>query len=110
MDRITFRITEDHLKLLGRMYIGWDDCEFGAPAVDCKRPYGNSDVYGDIAEILGIEPDGDSEFSDADRERMHTLHSEMRRVLQIGVRVGYFKVGDYHADRYSQDWQPTEGS
>jgi hypothetical protein len=36
------------------MYITWDDCEFGAPACDCKRPYGNSDVYGDMAEILGL--------------------------------------------------------
>jgi hypothetical protein len=50
-----FTVTEDHLKLLRRAYIGWDDCEFGAPGIDPKRPYGNSDVIGDIAEILGEE-------------------------------------------------------
>lgn len=33
-----FVVTEDHLKLLAQMYVRWEDCEFGAPAIDCKRP------------------------------------------------------------------------
>ena len=48
-----FRLKEEHLTLLRRMYVYWEDCEYGAPAVDCKRPYGNSGVESDIAEILG---------------------------------------------------------
>ena len=48
-----FELTEEHIKLLRQMCVSWDDCEFGAPAIDCKRPYGNSDVYSDIAKILG---------------------------------------------------------
>lgn len=36
-----------------------DDCEYGAIGVDCKRPFGNSDVEGDILEIIGQEPEGD---------------------------------------------------
>lgn len=36
-----------------------DDCEYGAIGVDCKRPFGNSDVEADILEILGAEPEGD---------------------------------------------------
>ena len=52
-----FTVTDDHLKLLARTFIDYDGwTEFGAPEVDPKLPYGNSDVYDDIAEILGIAP------------------------------------------------------
>lgn len=36
-----------------------DDCEYGAIGVDCKRPFGNSDVQGDILELVGAKPEGD---------------------------------------------------
>jgi hypothetical protein len=36
-----------------------DNCEYGAIGVDCKRPFGNSDVEGDILEIIKVEPEGD---------------------------------------------------
>lgn len=49
-------ITAEHIKLLNRMTIDWDgECEYGAPACDFKRPYGNSDVDTDVSEILGRE-------------------------------------------------------
>lgn len=34
-------------------------CEYGAIGVDCKRPFGNSDVEGDILEIIEAKPEGD---------------------------------------------------
>src|SRR5262245_17189804 len=49
-----FTVTDEHLRLLRRAYVFWDETEFGAPGINAKRPYGNSDVYGDIAEILGL--------------------------------------------------------
>lgn len=54
----TFEVKEEHIKLLRSAYTSWDDCEFGAPAIDCKRSYGNSDVLGDMAEILNISLTG----------------------------------------------------
>jgi hypothetical protein len=36
-----------------------DNCEYGGIGVDSKRPFGNSDVEGDILELLGAEPEGD---------------------------------------------------
>lgn len=36
-----------------------DNCEYGAIGVDCKRPFGNSDVEADILEMLGCAPAGD---------------------------------------------------
>lgn len=49
-----FTVKPDHLKLLKKMCVGWRDCEFGAPEIDPKRPYGNSGVYGDIGQIQRI--------------------------------------------------------
>lgn len=48
-------VTENHLKLLKKLYVGWDDTEFGAPCIDPKRPFGNSNVFSDMAQILGFE-------------------------------------------------------
>jgi len=40
-----FELKQVHLDLFKEMYVDWDDCEFGAPAINPKRPYGNSDVF-----------------------------------------------------------------
>ena len=34
------------------------DCEYGSIGVNCKRPFGNSDVEGDILEIIGAVMEG----------------------------------------------------
>lgn len=83
---LEFTVCPEHMKLLARTYIGWEDSEFGAPAVDPKRPYGNSYVYGDIAKTLGIAPTEDDGFSGAQKADMRRLHEEMQTVLQILVR------------------------
>lgn len=48
------------------------ECEYGAPGLDPKRPFGNSDVERDILVLLDIDPEGkegDAEsFSDRQRE------------------------------------------
>jgi hypothetical protein len=105
-----FTVTEEHLKLLRHAVIRWQGDEFGAPEVDPKRPYGNSSVYPDIAEILGIQPDGDDyePFSEALRERMDKAHRGTEKALQIAVRTGSFEAGDYIAPRYSRDWKKAE--
>ena len=35
------------------------ECEYGGIGIDCKRPFGNSDVESDILEIIGAKPEGD---------------------------------------------------
>lgn len=113
MPATTFTVTDDHLRLLDRINIGYDDStEFGAPEVDPKRPYGNSDVYGDIGEILGVQPDGEDdwgpEFSDAQRERFRRIHRDMETVLQILVRHRSIRAGVYRrSSPYGVDWAPA---
>lgn len=64
----------------------WDKCETGAPAVDPKRPYGNSDVDCDVLEILGIAPEGNDADVTCWSERQRTwaldLHKDMLAYLK----------------------------
>lgn len=103
-----FTVTDEHLKLARRMYIRYEDAiEFGGPAIDPKRPYGNGDVYRDMREILGYpDPDDDPDI-DGDEASMLRLHKEMATVLQIALRTGRFEAGEYVADRYSRNWRPA---
>ncbi len=103
----TFTVTEDHLKLLSKMDVSWGSCAFGAPAIDCKRPYGNSDILSDIAEVLDFPYKADEygEFTEEQEQVMRKLHKETRRVLQIVLVTGKFETGKYEASEYGYDWE-----
>ena len=104
-----FNMTEEHIKLVRAMYVGWSNCEFGAPEVDPKRPYGNSDVIDDIAEILGISPvenDWDEKvYPKGTDARCTKLHKETQTALQIILATGEFKLGQYECEKYGIKWK-----
>lgn len=110
MARQEFEVTRAHLALLKRTWVSWDGAEFGAPSIDPKRPYGNGDVYGDIAEILNITPpdfeEGD-EWDDADTSMMYNLHRDTAIALQIGLCVGHFTAGHYSTPEWKREWVAT---
>ena len=91
----TFEIKNEHLELLKRAYVSWEDCEYGAPSINCKRPYGNSHVEGDIAEILGWECDEDGWLSEEQSAKARTLHEETKTALQIALATQKFETGVY---------------
>jgi hypothetical protein len=97
--RTTFTVTGDHLKLARRMYVGWLDDEYGAPEINPKRPYGNSDVPSDIADILGRDMSDDDAYA---------IHREMETVLQIALVTGRFEAGEYEVDAYSVAWERVD--
>jgi hypothetical protein len=106
----TFTITAEHVKLLRNAVVRWEDCEFGAPAIDCKRPYGNSSVYQDMAEILDLplnfndwETPEQSEYQKLDR-----LHKETLQALQIFLYTGKMESGKYVSERYGAVWKKVE--
>lgn len=103
---ITFIVKEEHIKLLRNSYTGWDNCEFGSPEIDCKRPYGNGDVISDMIRILfGELPDDIAEkIEDTLYDYLVTLHRETETVLQIALRTGQFKAGKYQSDDYKNNW------
>lgn len=107
----TFVLTEEHVKLLRAMYVSWDDCEFGAPAIDPKRPYGNSDVISDIAEELGwTRPDGDEdddfEWPVELDDRARQLHAETKTALQCVPTTGSFEPGTFKQNLHYR-WERT---
>lgn len=123
-----FEIRPEHLKLLQRMVVDWEDCEFGAPSIDCKRPYGNSDVHQDMLEILGLRElrkgvyefelggskwllKGEDKYNiyldGADEESLlealNRLHEETKVALQICLSLQSFSTGHYVEKDYG-DW------
>lgn len=99
-----FTLTEDHLKLLSKMWVGWSPYEFGAPEIDPKRPYGNSYVVGDIHEILtGVS---DYEVPDELSTKYEKLHKETETALQIVLCTQQFKAGRYRkTNPYGNKWE-----
>lgn len=99
-----FNLTDDHIKLLRQMCVGWQDCETGAPEIDPKRPYGNSYVAGDIHEILaGVN--GDYELTEEEEAAYLRLHGETACALQIVLTTGEWAPGHYVADDYRNNWR-----
>ena len=86
-------MTENHLKLLRRVYAdSWHPGEgnAGAAGINPKKPYGNSNVERDVAEILDapdedwIYEQGEKAFvTDEAAERFMRLHVETMFALQI---------------------------
>lgn len=116
-----FEVKPEHLKLLKRAYVRWEDCEFGAPSIDCKRPYGNSSVVEDIFEILygelkavmqigdrtyNIDVD-DFEIPEELDDELTQLHKETETVLQIALSTQKFEVGEYESEGYCK-WKKVE--
>lgn len=104
-----FTLTDDHLKLLRAANVRWDDDEWGAPAIDSKRPYGNSSLLQDLAKILEIkgfmDHEGEEHFSLEEVQKMRQLHSQTAAALQIVLATGEFKAGCYRTSgAYSRDW------
>lgn len=111
--RLRFTLTEQHVALLRRMYVGWQDCESGAPEIDPKRPYGSSSVFIDLADILDpagwdtatqAGDDALDAYEAAHKDEYWALHYQTQQALQIVLRTGGMTPGIYEADRYRQDW------
>lgn len=107
MNPQTFAFTKEHLKLLREMYVGWQDCEYGAPEIDPKRPYGNSGVEADIHEILTGETE--YELTKTQRERYAQLHRETQTAIQIMLQAGQVHLGEWRNDRAygTAGWLPV---
>lgn len=102
-----FQLKEEHIKLLQNMYWEYSDCETGAPAVDCKRPYGNSYVPPDVAKILGVElSDDDNKYDEQVREIMQ-FHYDSHKALEIILQMKSFELGLFEKvrDGYDYKWK-----
>lgn len=108
----TFTITKDHIKMMQALCFTWEDCEYGGPAVDCKRPFGNSgrhQIVLDMAQVMGIPQekimDLQGELIEPEAERLEALYRDMEKVLAIVMRTLSFEPGTYEAAPYSSKWK-----
>lgn len=103
-----FKIDDRHLTLFKRMNVDWWGVEFGAPAIDPKRPYGNGDVIKDMRDILhlSVEEDEDGLFPPEFDRAMADLHAEMKTALQVCLSTQSFETGLYEQAREydSRSW------
>ncbi len=111
-----FTLTEEHVKLLRRVRVSWNDCcgGFDAPTVDPKRPYGNSSVCNDIHEILtgesiGRENSERDELTPEEEKRYFKLHNETKIALQVVLTTGSFVLGDYELVGCGKYWLKIVG-
>ncbi len=113
-----FVINEDHLKLLKELEVDWNAMEFGAPSIDIKRPFGNSDVYRDMVKALGWEVritvdwvlSADFDLDEDDlpeeiEEVLFRLYRSLDRVLEICLRTQSFEPGVYESGIYDSKWK-----
>lgn len=108
LDETFFELTADHVTLIQNMWVGWQDGESGAPAIDPKRPYGNSDVARDVADLLEVElPEDDDGYIPAEIEsQLMAIHRSTEVALQIYLKYGD-AIGTYRRPKYSIDWEPV---
>lgn len=99
MNQRQFNLTEQHINLLRSARISWTVIEFGAPGIDPKRPYGNSDVIKDICEILGIslpeDENGEPFVSEETYSHCMRLHTDLAAALEIVLQTRSFAPGTY---------------
>lgn len=92
-----FELTADHLKLLRNANWFWSNVEYGAPAMNDKRPYSNSDVTGDINDLLrwGIFPDPDKGYPTQIRELAKKIHMQLLLAIEVIFQSQSFEIGWY---------------
>lgn len=87
------KIKDGHMLILEGAFfqsLQRDNCEYGAIGIDCKRPFGNSDVERDILEMID-EPmagdDGDGPcYSSQQRQYAAQMYSNLIPWLQRRYR------------------------
>jgi hypothetical protein len=105
---VRFTLTQQHIDLVSNMYVDYNDhTETGAPYIDPKRPYGNSDVPGDIADILDIPIIEDDGYMDPKQEsELLALHRETETALQIILKCKTFEPGVFERPNpYQLGWR-----
>lgn len=77
-----FRLKKDHIKLLKRMeFVYFGKGDLVSIGVEGKRPFGNSSVYRDMAQILGWKFDEEEDLTQRQCDRLERLMKELPLAL-----------------------------
>lgn len=104
-----FVLTKQHITLLRHASVSWNGNEFGAPTINPKRPYGNSDVLTNIAEILSVLLyDEKNEMIEETAQKLAAMHHQTQTALQIILSTGWFEPGLYESEDYCGKWKRVQ--
>lgn len=102
---LEFQLTDKHVALLRRLNFHWraplDVTQYITPAVNAIRPLGNSDMWTDVAEILGVRIpnwDLDELWTKEEWAQLEAFYDETLAALQIMVQHGALVPGTYTPD------------
>ena len=99
MSATVFELKQEHLTLLKQSCWGWNDCEYGAPGMDCKRPFGNSGVDTDLAEILSKTspkcPHCGELLDTTVQQKNEAIYKELLNALEVICHTLSFELGVY---------------
>ncbi len=96
-----FIVTEEHLKLLNKLHVYRSrrlEYPFSMPEINTSRPFGNRDIYQDMAEILGYPEAVEGKFPKETIEKMKLLLQDLVYVLQICLCTQSFEPGEYYRE------------
>lgn len=100
-----FEVLQEHLDLLRAAHWDWNDCEFGAPGIDPKRPWGFSGRYhASMAEVVGWVYDEDDQEQE---DELLRLWRETMTVLMVCLDAGTLEPGLF--ERTDAGWRRLAG-
>lgn len=103
MDMFFFELKPEHLTLMREL--SFQATNFSAygyyltPVIDTKRPFGNSDVLGDVCSLIGCQADGDGYYEVADLKRAVILLAELPLAIKYVINTQNFTPGKYILDK-----------
>lgn len=102
----SFELKPEHIKIMTdlnfRISILIDSEDRYRPAIDVKRPFGNSGSTTNVCEIMGWHCDEESgEYAAEDIEKAEMLIIELPVALQIVMQNHTFEPGEYEVGEYS---------
>lgn len=103
---LSFKLKPEHIKIMTdlnfRISILIDSKDRYRPAIDVKRPFGNSGPTTNVCEIMGWHCDEESgEYAAEDIEKAEMLIIELPVALQIVMQNHTFEPGEYEVGEYS---------
>ncbi len=110
-DMQKFELTAEHVKLLRHANVCFDpNCEWGSVGLNCKRPFGDSDLITSMAKILEVTPvetdDEEVHWPKNTSSRMKKLYEEeLPTALSVILSSGSFEPGIYETERYTTKWR-----
>jgi len=110
-DLVHFELKQYHVDLLTNANIDYvSGCEWGWLGLDCKRPFGNGDMTGDMAKIMGIEQietDEGPQWPKGTHEKMVKIfEEELPIALEVILESKSFEPGVYEKEEYMGTWEP----